>query len=168
MSKNHTFQKRILLPDPMYKSITVHMLINRVLKKGKKNLAAGIVYKTLQNLQEKTGNNPVDVLEQALENVTPKVEVKPKRKAGTIQMVPLVIRAGDRAKSIAIRWILEGCHKRTGQPMVQRLYNELLEAYKNTGYAVRKRDELHRMAVSNAMYSQNPQTVINSINLDNH
>ena len=157
-------KKRILLPDPIYNNISVHMLINRVLKSGKKSVAYRIVYNSLKDIGVSTGKNPVEVFENALDNVTPRVEVKPKHRAGAIQLVPRVLRAGEQSKATAVRWILEGCHKRSGQPMVNRLTNEIIEAFKKTGYAIRKRDELHKTAVSNAMYARKPQTVINAVN----
>jgi small subunit ribosomal protein S7 len=157
-------KKRILLADPIYGSVSVHMLINRVLKSGKKSVAYRIVYNALKDIGESTGKNPVEVFEKALDNVTPRVEVKPRRRAGAIQLVPRVLRAGDRSKATALRWVLEGCHKRSGQPMLNRLKNEILEAYKKTGYAIRKKDELHKIAVNNAMYARKPQTVINAVN----
>ncbi len=156
-------KKRILLPDPIYNNVTVHMLINRVLKSGKKSIAYRIVYNALKEIGESTGKSPVEIFEKALDNVTPKVEVKPRRRAGTIQLVPSVLRTGNRSKAIALRWILEGCHKRSGQPMVNRLKNEIIEAYKKTGYAIRKKDELHKTAVSNAMYAKQPQIVLNAV-----
>ena len=140
-------KKRTLLPDPIYSSVSVHMLINRVLKSGKKSVAFRIVYNSLKEIGETTGKNPVEIFEKALYNITPRVEVKPRRRAGAIQLVPRVLRAGDSTKATALRWILEGCHKRAGQPMVNRLKNEIIEAYKKTGYAMKKRDELHKLAV---------------------
>ena len=156
-------KKRILLPDPVYNSVSIHMLINRVLKSGKKSVAYRIVYNALRDIGENTGKNPVEVFENALDNVTPKVEVKPRRRAGAIQLVPRVLRAGDRSKATALRWILEGCYKRSGQPMLNCLKNEILEAYKKTGYALRKKEELHKIAINNAMYAKKPQTVINAV-----
>ncbi|MGQ2964147.1 MAG: 30S ribosomal protein S7 [Agrobacterium sp.] len=157
-------KKRILLPDPIYNNVSVHMLINRVLKSGKKSLAYRIVYNALKEIGESTGKNPIEIFETALDNVTPRVEVKPKRRAGAIQMVPRVLRAGEQSKATALRWILEGCHKRSGIPMLNRLKNEIIESFKKTGYAIRKRDELHKLAVVNAMYARKPQTVINAVN----
>ena len=157
-------KKRILLPDPVYNSLSIHMLINRVLKSGKKSVAYRIVYNALKEIGDNTGKNPVEVFEKALDNVTPRVEVKPRRRAGAIQLVPRVLRAGDRSRATALRWVLEGCHKRAGQPMLTRLKNEILEAFKKTGYAIRKKDELHKIAVNNAMYARKPQTVINAVN----
>ena len=165
MPRRPLTKKRTLMPDPIYNSISVHMLINRVLKSGKKSVAFRVVYNALKEIGDSTGKNPVEVFEKALDNATPHVEVKPRRRAGAVQLVPRVLRVGDRSKASALRWILEACNKRSGQPMVNKLKNEIVEAYKNTGYAVRKKDELHKVAVANAMYARKPQTVINAINL---
>ena len=165
MPRRPISKKRTLLPDPVYNSVSVHMLVNRVLKSGKKSLAYRIVYTALKDIGDVTKKNPVEVFEQALENVTPRVEVKPRRRAGAIQMVPRVLRMGDRAKATSLRWVMEACQKRSGQPMGLKLKNEILEAYKKTGYAVRKKDELHKIAISNAMYAKKPQIIINAINL---
>ena len=164
MPRRPLSKKRTLLPDPIYNSVSVHMLINRVLKSGKKSVAYRIVYNALKEIGDTTGKSPVEIFETALNNVTPRVEVKPRRRAGSIQMVPRVLRTSDRSKAGALRWILEGCHKRSGQPMVNRLKNEIIEAYKKTGYAIRKKEELHKLAVNNAMYARKPQTVINAVN----
>lgn len=163
MPRRPLTKKRTLLPDPIYNSISVHMLINRVLKSGKKSVAYRIVYNALKEIGDSTGKNPVEIFEKALDNATPRVEVKPRRRAGAIQLVPRVLRVGDRSKASALRWILEACQKRSGQPMINKLKNEILEAYKKTGYAIRKRDELHKVAMANAMYTKKPQTVINAV-----
>jgi len=165
MPRHPLKNKRTLLPDPIYNSVSVHMLINRVLKSGKKSLAYRIVYNSLKEIGEAVGQNPVEVFETALDNVSPRVEIKPRRRAGAIQLVPRVLRTGDRTRSTALRWILESCQKKqgSGQPMLNRLKNEILEAYKKTGYASRKKDELHKLAINNAMYSKKPQIVINAV-----
>jgi small subunit ribosomal protein S7 len=163
MPRRPLSKKRTLLPDPIYNNSVVHMLINRVLKSGKKSIAFQIVYDAFKEIGDTTGKNPIEIFEKALDNATPRVEVKPRRRAGAIQMVPRVLRACDQSKASALRWILEGCHKRTGQKMVQKLKTEIIEAYKKTGYAIRKRDELHKVAVSNAMYARKPQAVINAV-----
>lgn len=157
-------KKRSLLPDPVYQSVSVHMLVNRILKSGKKSLAYRIVYNALKQVGEVTQKNPVEVFEKALENITPRVEVKPRRRAGAVQLVPKVLRAGDKAKSTSLRWILEACQKRSGQPIVLKLKNEILEAYKKSGYSMKKRDELHKIAINNAMYARKPQIIINAVN----
>nr|WGT92502.1 ribosomal protein S7 [Basichlamys sacculifera] len=158
-------KKRTLLPDPVYNSVSVHMLVNRVLKSGKKSVAYRIVYNALKEVGDVTKKNPVEVFEKALDNVTPRVLVKPRRRAGAIQMVPRVLRSGDRSKANSLRWIMEACEKRAGQPMVTKLKSEILDAYKKTGYAIRKKEELHKIAINNAMYAKKPQVIINAVNL---
>ena len=166
MPRRPISQKRALLPDPVYNNTIVHMLVNRVLKSGKKSIAYRIVYTALKEIGDVTQKNPVEVFETALDNITPRVEVKPRRRAGAIQMVPRVLRAADsaHAKATSLRWILEACEKRAGQPMVTKLKTEIIEAYKKTGFAIRKKEELHKLAINNAMYARKPQTVINAVN----
>ena len=157
-------QKRTLLPDPIYNNISVHMLINRILKSGKKTVAYQIVYKSFKEIEALTGKSPVGVFETALDNVTPKVKIKPRRRGGAIQLVPRLLRPTDQPKVTAFKWILEACEKRAGQEMVTKLKNEIIDAYKNQGFAIRKKEEFHKLAVNNAMYARKPQNIINAIN----
>lgn len=158
-------KKRILLADPVYNSISVNMLVNRVMKSGKKSVAYRIVYNTLQEIGEATQKNPVEVFENALENVMPQVEVKPRRKAGAVQMVPRVLRSVDKGKTTALRWILGACEKKSSKSMVSRLKTEILDAYEKKGNAMKKKEELHKMAISNAMYSSRPQLILNAVSV---
>lgn len=164
MPRRPLTKKRKLLADPFYNSIALHMLINRVLQSGKKSVSYKILYTAFKEIGDSTGKNPIEVFDQALENATPHVEVKPRRRSGAIQLVPRVLKVCDRSKASALRWILEGCKKRAGQRMVDKVKIEIVEAYKKTGYAIRKRDELHKVAISNAMYARKPQAVINAVN----
>jgi len=127
MPRRPISKKRELLADPVYQSISVHMLVNRVLKKGKKSVAYRIVYNALKDVGEITQKNPVEVFEKALDNVTPRVEVKPRRRAGAVQLVPRVLRSGGKAKATALRWLLEATQKRSGQPMILKLKNEIFK-----------------------------------------
>jgi small subunit ribosomal protein S7 len=156
-------KKRVLLADPVYNSISINMLVNRVMKSGKKSVAYRIVYSTLKEIGETTQQNPVDVFENALENVMPQVEVKPRRKAGAVQMVPRVLRSVDKGKTTALRWILNACEKKSSKSMVSRLKTEILDAYEKKGNAMKKKEELHKMAISNAMYSPRPQLILNAV-----
>jgi len=156
-------KKRSLLPDPVYNSVSVHMLVNRVMKSGKKSVAYRIVYNTLREIANITQKNPVEVFETALENAMPKVEVKPKRKAGSVQMVPTVLRSLDKGKATALRWMLDGCEKKSNKSMVSRLQTEILDAYEKKGNALKKREELHKIAANNAMYSKRPQIILNAV-----
>nr|YP_009492153.1 ribosomal protein S7 [Pseudopediastrum integrum]AWI68810.1 ribosomal protein S7 [Pseudopediastrum integrum] len=155
---------RVLLPDPVYNSISVHMLVNRVMKSGKKSLAYKIVYTTLKEIGEVTQKNPVEVFDVALENVMPKVEVKPKRRAGSVQMVPKVLSSVERGQANALHWILESCEKKSSKGMVSKLKSEILDAYEQKGNAIKKKEELHKIAANNAMYSNRPQLILNVLN----
>jgi small subunit ribosomal protein S7 len=160
-------KKRVLLADPVYNSLSVNMLVNRVMKSGKKSVAYQIVYNTLKEIGETTQKNPVEVFENALENVMPQVEVKPRRKAGAVQMVPRVLRSIEKGKTTALRWILSACEKKSSKSMVSRLKTEILDAYEKKGNAMKKKEELHKMAISNAMYSSRPQFILNAVSTTN-
>ena len=164
MPRRAITKKRTLLQDPIYNSVSIHMLVNRVLKSGKKSVAYRVVYTALKEIGDITKKNPIEVFEKALDNVTPRVEIKSRRRAGTVQQIPRVLRSGDRAKATALRWILEACQKRSGQPIITKLKNEIIEAYKKTGFSIRKKEELHKIAINNAMYAKKPQIVINAVN----
>jgi small subunit ribosomal protein S7 len=159
-------KKRVLLPDPVYNSLSVNMLVNRVMKSGKKSVAYRIVYNTLKEIGDATQKNPVEVFEEALENAMPQVEVKPRRKAGAVQMVPRVLRSVEKGKTSALRWILGACDKKSNKSMVSRLKTEILDAYEKKGNAMKKKEELHKMAISNAMYSSRPQLILNAVSVN--
>lgn len=163
MPRHPIQKKRAVFPDPIYNSVSVHMLVNRVMKNGKKSLAYKIVYNTFKNIGTTTEKNPVEVFEIALENVMPKVEVQPRRRAGTVQMVPSILSSVDRGQATALRWILDSCEKKSAKSMVVKLQTEILDAYEKKGNAMKKKEELHKLAVSNAMYSKRPQIILNAV-----
>nr|AYQ94956.1 ribosomal protein S7 [Oedogonium angustistomum] len=163
MSRKGCFKKRILLPDPIYNSISVHMLVNRVLKNGKKSLAYKIVYSVLRKISDNTNQNPLEIWEKALNNVKPRVEVKPRRRAGSIQQVPAPLHSRERAYAIAIRWILAACRKRSGKNTITKLVSEISEAAAKGGMAFRKKEELHKIALTNQMNSRNPEIIVQAI-----
>jgi len=163
MPRHPIKKKRVVLPDPIYNSTSVHMLVNRVMKNGKKSLAYKIVYNTFQNIGEVTQKNPVEVFETALKNVTPEVEVQPRRRAGSVQMVPTLLRSVERGQANALRWILESCEKKSAKSMVVKLQTEILDAYEKKGNAIKKKEELHKIAANNAMYSNRPQIILNAV-----
>nr|YP_009238168.1 ribosomal protein S7 [Chromochloris zofingiensis]AMO01046.1 ribosomal protein S7 [Chromochloris zofingiensis] len=156
-------KKRTLLPDPVYNSVSVHMLVNRVMESGKKSLAYRIVYNTLKEIGDVTQKNPVEVFEIALENVMPKVEVKPRRRAGSVQMVPRVLRSPERGQANALRWMLEACEKKSNKSMSTKLQTEILDAYEKKGNALKKKEELHKLAANNAMYAKRPQVILTAV-----
>lgn len=153
MSRRRTAKKRLVTPDPIYNSTLVTMLINRLLLKGKKTLAQQIFYQAMKKIEESTQQDPLEVLRQAVVNVTPLVEVKARRVGGSTYQVPLEVKA-DRGTSLALRWLIKSARTRSGREMVSKLSNEIIDAFNNTGAAVRKREEIHRMAEANKAYAQ--------------
>lgn len=153
MSRNQKVNKRIILPDPTYDSRLVHMLVNRVMKNGKKTLAYRIVYKSLEQLGEKTKQDPVEVLEEAINNVKPVVEVKAQRIGGAAYQVPLEV-SHERGTVLAIQWILRAAKTRSGNSAVLKLTNELLDASNKLGGAIKRRSEVHRMAEANRAFAK--------------
>lgn len=137
--------------DPLYKSVLVSKLINRVMTKGKKSIAAKIVYSAMETLSaDKTEAR--DTLKKAIDNVTPQLEVRPRRVGGATYQVPQPVRQ-ERAESLALRWVVSGARSRKGMPMAKRLTLELKDALQNTGSAARKRDDMHRMAEANKAFA---------------
>jgi len=132
--------------------VEVQSFINRVMKDGKKSLAARLVYETFDIIAERTGKDPLEVFQRALNNVKPVMEVRPRRVGGATYQVPMEVPP-HRQFALAVRWILAAARSRTGKSFPERLAAELLDAYNNTGSAVRKREETHRMAEANRAFS---------------
>ncbi len=144
--------KREIPPDVRYNSVKVQSFINRVMKNGKKSVAARLVYDAFDIIQARTSQNPLEVFEKAIENASPIMEVKPRRIGGATYQVPMEVPP-DRQFALATRWILAAARGRSGKAFSERLADELLEAANNTGSAVRKREEAHRMAKANRAFS---------------
>ena len=153
MSRRHVAKKRVITPDPVYNSRLVHMITNRLMKDGKKSLAFRLMYKSLQQIGEVTQQDPIKVIEQAVRNATPLVEVKSRRIGGSTYQVPLEVNV-ERGTALAIRWLLASCRNRSGRDMVTNLTNEFLDASKNMGNAIKKRDEVHKMAEANKAFAK--------------
>jgi small subunit ribosomal protein S7 len=145
-------EKRQILPDPRFGSETVAKFINMVMRNGKKSLAERIVYGALDIVQSKGHQDLLGVLDKALENVQPLVEVKSRRVGGATYQVPVEVRP-DRRRSLGMRWLIEAARKRSEKTMPQRLASELLDAMENRGAAVKKREDTHRMAEANRAFS---------------
>jgi small subunit ribosomal protein S7 len=143
---------RELLPDPRYQSVLVTRLVNKIMQAGKKGTAERIMYGALGLVNTRTGRDPLDVLELAIRNATPVIEVKPKRVGGATYQVPVTIE-GDRRLSLAIRWMLAAARARNGRSMAEKLANELLDASNNTGATVKRREDTHRMADANKAFA---------------
>lgn len=144
--------KRDVLPDPKFDSKVVAKLINQVMLDGKKGTAQTIVYDAFDAAAEKLGQQALDVFNQALENVKPVLEVKARRVGGSTYQVPMEIRA-DRRQTLAIRWIVDAARKRSEKTMKERLAGELMDAFNNAGSAVKKKEEVHRMAEANKAFA---------------
>ncbi len=152
MPRRQRVTKRVLLPDPRYNNRVMAKFINSVMTRGKKSLAEKIVYTALETVEGRTRRPGLEVFEQAMRNVTPVIEVKPRRVGGSTYQVPVEIR-GDRRQALAIRWIIRAARTRSGRSMAEKLAAELMDAANNTGATVRRREEVHRMAESNKAFS---------------
>lgn len=153
MSRRRTPKKRLVVPDPVYDSRLIEMIVNRLMKEGKKSLAYRLLYQSMKQVAEITQQDPVKVVEQAVRNATPLVEVKARRVGGSTYQVPIEVDP-ERGTALALRWILGSCRSRSGKTMVSKLTNELLDASKNLGNAIRKRDEVHKMAEANKAFAK--------------
>jgi len=145
-------EKREILPDIRYNSIHVQTMVQHVLKRGKKSVATGLIYGAMDMIKEKTEKNPLDVFEGALKNVSPVMEVRPRRVGGATYQVPMEVST-DRRTTLAIRWILSAARERSGKSFPDKLAGELIDAFNETGSAIRKRDETHKMAEANRAFS---------------
>lgn len=140
------------LPDPVYNSVLVTRLINKVMYDGKKSLARKLVYKALEIVRQKSGKDPLEVLDQAVKNVTPLLEVRPRRVGGATYQVPVEVRA-ERRISLVLRWLVEFARERSERGFEARLAGEILDAAANQGNAVRRKEEMHKMAEANRAFA---------------
>lgn len=152
MPRRREVPKRIVLPDPKFGSERLTKFINMVMKNGKKAVAEGIMYGALDRITEKGSGDPLGVLEKALENVSPMVEVKSRRVGGATYQVPVEVRAARR-QTLAMRWIIDAARKRGEKSMKQKLAGELMDAAEQRGSAVKKREDTHRMAEANKAFA---------------
>ena len=152
MPRRGSIAKRDVLPDPVYSDKVVTKLINQVMQDGKKGIAQGIVYEAFTAAGEKVGTEPKEMFVQALGNIMPMVEVKARRVGGANYQVPIEIRA-ERRQTLAIRWLVAAARKRGEREMAQRLAAELVDAFNNTGNAVKKKEDTHRMAEANKAFA---------------
>lgn len=152
MPRRRVAARRETLPDPKYGSELLAKFINMVMQDGKKSVAEKILYGALDTVVDKRGGEPLDLLETALENVRPLVEVKSRRVGGATYQVPVEVRP-NRRNSLAMRWLIEASRKRSEKSMAYRLAGELMDASENKGAAVKKKDDTHRMAEANKAFS---------------
>ena len=152
MPRRREVPKRDMLPDPKFGSVEVSKFINAVMQSGKKSVSERIVYGAFAIINQKSGKDPLEVFAAAMSNVKPMVEVKSRRVGGANYQVPVEVRPARRA-ALAMRWLREFARKRSEKSMDQRLAAEMLEAAENRGGAVKKRDEVHRMAEANKAFA---------------
>ncbi|MEC4982508.1 MAG: 30S ribosomal protein S7 [Oscillatoria sp. PMC 1068.18] len=152
MSRRTVIKKRPVPPDPIYNSRLVSMTVRRIMRHGKKSLALKVVYDAMKIVEERTGNDPLEVFEKAVRNLTPLVEVKARRVGGATYQVPMEVRQG-RGSTLALRWLVQYSRSRSGRTMASRLANEIMDAANETGAAIRKREETHRMAEANKAFA---------------
>jgi small subunit ribosomal protein S7 len=145
-------QKRSVDPDPVFRSALVSQVINKVLLKGKKDLARSIVYDALETVEKRTGQDPTVVLRRAIENLRPQVEVRSRRVGGSSYQVPVEVPP-RRQNSLAIRWLVNYARQRREPMMAMRLANEILDASNNTGAAIKRKEDIHKMAESNKAFA---------------
>jgi|TARA_B100000513_G_scaffold172158_1_gene88195 small subunit ribosomal protein S7 len=153
MSRRISTQKRFPEKDTKYDNLLVSLLINRILKSGKKRLAKRIVYKAFELIEFRTNENPILILEKAIRNISPRVQLKAKRVGGSTYQVPTLLNK-YRATNIAVSWLVEYSRKRSGKGMSLKLANELLEAAKGLGNSIKKKEETHKMAEANKAFAQ--------------
>ena len=152
MPRKGAAPKRIILPDPIYGSEMIQRFINRMMVDGKKVTAEKIFYGAMAIAEEKAGVPAIEVFEKALQNAMPAVEVRPRRVGGQTYQVPMEVRP-DRRRTLALRWLIGQARKRSGKTMTERLSNEILDAYNNTGATIKKREDTHRMAEANKAFA---------------
>lgn len=152
MSRRTSAQKRPITPDPVHNSRLVNMMVCRLMSSGKKSLAYNIIYDAFKLIEERTGNDPLEVFERAVKNATPLVEVKARRVGGATYQVPMEVRS-DRGTAMALRWLTQYSRSRNGRTMAGKLANELMDAANETGSTIRKREETHRMAEANKAFA---------------
>ena len=152
MPRRGNVPKREVLPDPNYNSVLVTKLVNSIMLDGKKGVAQKVVYGAFEIVENKTGKNGLEVFQQAMENIMPAVELKARRVGGATYQVPIEIRP-ERRQTLALRWIVDFSRTRGEKTMAERLAAELLDAAANTGNAVRRKEEMHRMAEANKAFA---------------
>jgi small subunit ribosomal protein S7 len=145
-------ETRSTIPDPRYNSVVVAKFVNNLMERGKKSLATRIVYEAMDTMAERTKRPAMEVFEDALKNATPLVEVKPRRVGGATYQIPVEI-SSNRRMALAMRWLIDSARKRSGRDMAARLAGELMDAARNEGNTVKKREDTHRMAEANQAFA---------------
>jgi small subunit ribosomal protein S7 len=152
MPRRNRPPRRRVAPDDRYNSELVSRFINRLMLHGKKSVATSVIYGAFEIIGERTHRNPLEVFNQAVENATPVLEVRPRRVGGATYQIPVEVRP-ERRTSLAIRWIIRAAQSRKGRPLADRLADELMDAARNTGTTVKKKEDTHKMAEANRAFA---------------
>ena len=152
MSRKKQAPKRIFYPDAIYASLTLAKFINFLMYDGKKTTAEKIIYSALNKIKEKTKDDPIKVFNDAINNIRPNLEVRSRRVGGSTYQIPVEVKT-KRSQTLALRWLLEASRKRKNKTMSEKLFNELMDAYEGKGSAIKKREDVHRMAESNKAFA---------------
>ncbi|MDB4193492.1 30S ribosomal protein S7 [Candidatus Pelagibacter sp.] len=152
MSRKKTQPKKVVIPDPIFKSTIIPKLINSIMYDGKKVVAEKIVYEAIEKIKSKTKEEPINVFNEAINNIKPTVEVRSRRVGGATYQVPVEVKS-NRAQALAIRWLVDASRKRKDKHMSDKIFNELYDAYEKKGSAVKKREDVHKMAESNKAFA---------------
>lgn len=152
MARRKKMRKRESLPDLIYDSVNVYKFINYIMRKGKKTIARKIVYGAFDIIKEKSKKEPLEVFEQALKNTSPILEVRPKRVGGATYQIPREVK-GDRKLALSMRWIIKAAKDKKGRPMREKLAEEIMNAANNTGWAVKRKEDTHKMAEANRAFA---------------
>jgi small subunit ribosomal protein S7 len=150
--RRNSAERRQVLPDPRYNNVVVAKFINNVMERGKKSIAAAIVYDAFAIIEDKAKRPGIEVFEEAMKNATPQIEVKPRRVGGATYQIPIE-PSPERKQALAMRWLIENSRKRSGRDMAARLAGELMDTARNEGNTIKKRDDTHKMAEANQAFA---------------
>jgi len=152
MSRKRSAPKKNSVIDPKYKSVIIPKLINSIMYNGKKTIAEKIVYDAMEKIKSKSKNEPIDIFNEAINNIRPTVEVRSRRVGGATYQVPVEVKT-NRSQALAIRWLINASRKRKDKKMSDKIFNEIFDAYQKKGSAIKKKEDTHRMAESNKAFA---------------
>ena len=152
MSRKKTQPKKNVVPDPKFSSTIIPKLINNIMYDGKRGIAAKIVYDAIDKIKTKTKDEPINIFNEAINNIKPTVEVRSRRVGGATYQVPVEVKA-KRSQALALRWLIDASRKRKDKNMSDKIFNEIFDAYQNRGSAIKKKEDTHKMAESNKAFA---------------
>ena len=152
MSRKKTQPKKNVVPDPKFNSTIIPKLINNIMYDGKRGIAAKIVYEAIEKIKTKTKDEPINIFNEAINNIKPTVEVRSRRVGGATYQVPVEVKA-KRSQALALRWLINASRKRKNKKMADKIFNEIFDAYQNKGLAIKKKEDTHKMAESNKAFA---------------